>query len=292
MCRFLLILVLSCVPPLARAQIEPVLLTDAQRARIDAAIAQFPPRTAGGSRAYFLGFAGYGDQRVFGEEIKLAAEKVGAKYGSTPRTLLLINDRRDLEKYPLATVSALRHALLGLGKVMDRERDVLFLALSSHGAPGAVIEVSNTDIPARGLGADVLAQLLRESGIRWRVIVVSACFSGAFVKPLADDHTIVLTAASKRRASFGCADDRDLTYFGEALYRDALPDAPNLRAAFEAARLKIQQREKQERVRPSHPQAFFGELMEPKLEHSDVSPSTREKEAGAGPYATPAPPPG
>src|SRR6185295_1862294 len=109
---------------------------------------------------------------------------------------------------------------------------VLFLVLSSHGTRDAMIEVSNTGIPARGLAAETLANLLREAGIQWRVVVVSACFSGAFVEPLADAHTIVLTAASKSRSSFGCSDDRDLTYFGEALFRDAMPAAPDLRAAF------------------------------------------------------------
>ena len=106
---------------------------------------------------------------------------------------------------------------------MNRDEDVLFLALSSHGSRDSTIAVSNTGMTEQGLSARTLAELLEESGIKWRVIVVSACFSGAFVKPLSDDHTIVITAASKSRSSFGCSDQRDLTYFGEAFYRDALP---------------------------------------------------------------------
>ncbi len=274
--RLLLVLLVLCAPPDAGAQVQSVPLSAVQRARIDGVIAGFPARAGTGPLAYFLGFAGYGAQRVFAEEIKLAAEKFGARYGSAQRTLLLINDSRDLEKYPLATVAALRHALLELGKVMGGE-DVLFLVLSSHGAPGAVIAVSNTDIPARGLGARALAQLLQESGIRWKVVVVSACFSGAFVEPLADERTIVLTAAARNRSSFGCADDRDLTYFGEALYRDALPDAPSLRAAFDTARREVRKRERAERTRASRPQASFGELLERKLEQLG------EKGASAGP---------
>src|SRR6187402_1059368 len=96
------------------------------------------------------------------------------------------------------------------------------------------------------LDAKDLAQMLRESGIRWRVIVVSACFSGTFVKPLADNHTIVITAAAKNRTSFGCSDQRDLTYFGEAFYRDAMPHATYLRTAFEVARKEIRERERAE----------------------------------------------
>jgi hypothetical protein len=107
--------------------------------------------------------------------------------------------------------------------------------------------------------------MLRESGIRWRVIVVSACFSGSFVKPLADDYTIVIAAAAKNRSSFGCSDQRDLTYFGEAFYRDALSRSTHLREAFETAREDIRERELAEEFTPSKPQAFFGPLMEEKL---------------------------
>ena len=51
---------------------------------------------------YFLGFAGHGEERVFAEEIKLAATQSWATtYGSAPRSVLLLNDRRDLTTYPL-----------------------------------------------------------------------------------------------------------------------------------------------------------------------------------------------
>lgn len=236
-----------------------------QRDLIDAQIAQFPAETGSEAQVYFLGFAGYGEERVFAEEIKLAAKNVGEKYGATQHSVLLLNDRRDLTTYPLASESSLRYALNALSRVMNRDEDVLFLALSSHGSRGATIEVSNEGMEPRTLGAVTLADLLAESGIRWKVIVVSACFSGAFVGPLADDHTIVISAASKYRTSFGCSDQRDLTYFGEAFYRDSLPGSTQLRAAFEAAKLEIRRREKEEGVRASQPQGYFGPLMEEKL---------------------------
>ena len=148
---------------------------------------------------------------------------------------------------------------------MNRDEDVLFLALSSHGSRDSTIAVSNTDRLEDGLSAGTLADLLEESGIKWRVVVVSACFSGTFVKPLADDHTIVITAASKNRGSFGCSDQRDLTYFGEAFYRDALPHSTDLRIAFETARRDIRRREREQNFTPSQPQGYFGPLMEEKL---------------------------
>lgn len=221
---------------------------------------------------YFLGFAGYGEERVFAEEIKLAAERVGGKFGSTRRSVLLINDRRDLITYPLATHANLRYALAALARAMDPERDMLFLALSSHGARNAMIEVSNTDMEPTGLSVQGLVRLLAESGIRRKVVVISACFSGAFVEPLADNDTIVIAAAAKNRSSFGCSDERHLTYFGEAFYRDALPGAESLRAAFSAASAEIRKREKELRVTPSRPQAYFGPVAESKLAEIEAVP--------------------
>ena len=45
------------------------------------------------------------------------------------------------------------------------------------------------------LPAATLAELLAESGIRWKVVLVSACYSGGFIPPLADEQTLVMTAA-------------------------------------------------------------------------------------------------
>ena len=239
-------------------------IVDRQPLLIDAAVARMAESSAPGAQVYFLGFAGFGDERVFAEEIELAAQRVGERYNTSARSLRLVNDRRDYEKHPFATVASLRYALDALGEVMD-EDDVLFLALSSHGSEDASIAISNPGMRSDDLDATVLAEALEHAGIRWRVIVISACYSGGFIDTLADNHTIVLSAAARDRPSFGCSDDRHLTYFGEGFYRDALPTAPSLREAFEVTRLEIAKREKQEGRRHSQPQSYFGPLMESKL---------------------------
>jgi hypothetical protein len=237
-----------------------------QAPRIDATVAKMPAGDAAKPAMYFVGFAGYGDQRVFAEEIGTAARVADEKFATGDRELRLVNDRRDDRTWPLASVSALRHGLLSLGRRMDVENDVLFLALSSHGGEDATLSVVNDSMDYwRDLDAPSLRAMLDESGIRWRVIVISACHAGSFIESLADERTIVLTAAAKENTSFGCSDDRDLTYFGEAFYRDALPKAASLREAFEQARAAIAIREKDEGVDESDPQAHFGALLEAKL---------------------------
>ncbi|MGC1521671.1 MAG: C13 family peptidase [Steroidobacteraceae bacterium] len=216
-------------------------------------------------RAFFVGFAGVGEEKEFAQEIGLASRVLGERYDIGNRSLSLINDQRDLEGAPLATVSGLRYTLRGMASRMNLDQDVLILAISSHGSEDPAIVVSNSQLPLDDLTDEDLADALRESGIRWRVVIISACYAGAFIERLIDPQTIVITAAAADRTSFGCSTDRDLTYFGEAFYRDALPGARSLREAFETAKTAIAARERSEQVTPSEPQAYFGGQMETKL---------------------------
>ena len=236
-----------------------------QPARIDAQIARITPAAASKPGIYFVGFAGVGRQRVFAEEIKLAARQVADRYDSANRTVLLLNDQRDVNSYPLATVTGLKLALKGIAARMNLDQDVLFLALSSHGSAQPSLSVSNGYLPLRDLSGEDLADALRASGIRWKVIVISACYSGAFIDALRDDNTIILTAAAADRTSFGCSDNRNLTYFGEAFYRDAFARSTSLRDAFSRATIDIATREQREGIEASNPQAFFGPAMDRKL---------------------------
>ena len=107
------------------------------------------------------------------------------------------------------------------------------------------------DLPARELG-----HLLKESGIRWKVIVVSACYSGGFIEPLRDDSTLIITAARHDRASFGCADENDFTYFGRAFFKESLPLSRSFHDAFSKASALVAQWEKKDlpKEEPSLPQ--------------------------------------
>ena len=237
-----------------------------QASRIDESMAAIPRGSSSKPQSFFLGFAGVGAEKVFAQEIGFAATVLADRYGIGARSLSLINDQRDLERAPIATVSGLKYALRGLGSRMNLDRDVLFLSISSHGAVDRAIVVSNSELPLQDLNDEDLADALRESGIKWRVIIISACYAGGFIDSLSDPQTIVITAAAADRTSFGCSNDRELTYFGEAFYRDALPTARSLHDAFDAAKAAIALRERHEHVTPSNPQAYFGRDMQAKLD--------------------------
>jgi hypothetical protein len=237
-----------------------------QPARIDASVADIERATGAAPVGFFVGFAGFGDQKVFAEEIKFAATEFADRYATANRTLLMLNDRRDRQAQPLATVTGLSYALKAVASKMRLDQDVLFLTLSSHGSKDPLLSVENGMLPLQDLTGEALSEALRESGIKWRVIVISACHAGAFIESLQNPYTIVITAASPERTSFGCSDDRDLTYFGEAFFRDALPKATSLRDAFDTATKLVSEREAEEGFEASNPQAFFGEEIEPLVE--------------------------
>jgi hypothetical protein len=241
------------IPPL----VAESLLFD-QRAQIDEVIDGMRPDLGGSPAVYFVGFAGVAEEHVFAEEIKLAARVVDDRFATAGHQLLLINDRRDIDTYPIATASGLAYALKAIAEKMNPDRDILFLAISSHGADDASLSVSSGGLQLEQLSDEDLATALRDSGIRRRIIVISACYAGAFIQPLENPDTIVIAAAAPDRTSFGCSDDRDMTYFGEAFYRDALPHARSLQDAFSAAKAAIADREQQEHETPSQPQAYFG----------------------------------
>jgi Peptidase C13 family len=85
------------------------------------------------------------------------------------------------------------------------------------------------------------------------------------VPMLANDDTIVLTAADAKSASFGCAPERDWTYFGDAFFRLSLRPGTDLRHAFDNARVLIRGWELMDRAPPSNPQGHFGEALVAKL---------------------------
>jgi len=244
------------------SEAEPLLYE--QPAHIAAAVERVAPSQASTPAVFYLGFAGDGDQTVFKREALFAQSVFADHFGSGDRSVELINDVDDRNSYPLATVSGLTEALRLLASRMNVDQDVLVLTLTSHGSKDG-LEVSNGTLPLLQLGPADLRQALDESGIRWRVLIVSACYAGVFLEPLKTDGTLIVTASDAQHSSFGCEDDRDLTYFGEAFFKDSVPTSASLEQAFKKAADLIDHREGAEHLEHSHPQLYLGPAIRQKL---------------------------
>ena len=152
----------------------------------------------------------------------------------------------------------LARALNRVGEAMNTEEDALFLFLSAHGDREHRLSASQPPLELAALTPTALARMLQDSGIKWRVIVVSACYSGGYVEPLRDDNTVVIAAAAPDRTSFGCESGREFTYFGQAYFRDALAQTRSFTRAFEIAKELVEKQEAAEGLQPSRPQIWVG----------------------------------
>ena len=110
-----------------------------------------------------------------------------------------------------------------------------------------------------------LADMLNRTGVQHRIVVISACYSGVFLRPLASDDTLVITAADADHSSFGCQDKVKWTYFGDAFFNTALRHAIDLRSAFAAARNLISLREMRYGLVSSNPRIAGGKNIDIRL---------------------------
>ena len=218
---------------------------------------------------YFVGFAGYALQDVFRNEIQFARALFDRRFDTQGRSLVLINNLATRKTLPLATSVNLEHTLQYLGNMIDRENDVVVLFLTSHGSK-ADLSVNFWPLRLNDMTPVMLKQYLDAAAIKWRIIMVSACYSGGFIETLKDENTAIMTAAAVDRMSFGCDDERELTYFGEALLQNQLQSQFSIAAAFEGTAKEIGLREQAEQLDPSHPQIYIGKAMQEKLQRLET----------------------
>ncbi len=236
-----------------------------QQRLLDAELASVPFSAPERIDIYFLGFAGDGGQDIFMKEAQFASAQIHRRYDTGERSLLLMNNSTTAESIPLATATNLRYALHAIAKKMQSE-DILFLFLTSHGSEDHELVVDLGNLSLRNLSADTLAHTLRESGIKWKIVVISACYAGGFIPTLADEFTLIVTAASAENVSFGCTDDTELTYFGRAFFGDSLASNDTLPTVFEKAYQRIKEMEAKKDYDHSDPQIYHTPTI---LEHLD-----------------------
>lgn len=248
----------------AAADGGPPGLDQAQRPLLKTELASLKPRNKDTANIYVLGIAGWADQDVFLRELDGALASISKVLPIRGHWLRLVNHRQTLKSLPLANQSNFAAAVHALGERLDKQADIFLLVMTSHGNPGGFGLRLPSEVVSQLTPQDVATTLDRE-GIKNRIVIVSACFSGTFVPALANDDTIVLTASDAKNPSFGCAAERDWTYFGDALFRQSIRPGRDFQQAFDSARLLIQGWELMDRARPSNPQAHFGAALVAKL---------------------------
>lgn len=244
---------------------EPGLLAAPERTmydqprQLDAALDALAPQRPGTVDLYAVAFGGDATEDVFRNEVEYVERLFAERFDARGRTLALLNHPESAERRPLATATNLERALKGIAERMDPAEDVLFLYLTSHGSPEHELLVQQPPLPLDQLDPARLRAALDAAGIGWRVLVVSACYSGGYIEALRDPRTLVLTASSAKRPSFGCGAASEITWFGKAFLTLGLNRESDFVAAFEHARERVAAWEKRDDMKPSRPQIAQGE---------------------------------
>lgn len=197
-----------------------------QQRLLASAFAGLQSQRAGTVDAYVITIALDSDP-VFAREAREAGRVLARRYDAAGRTLTLAGPDGERDDLPRGSIDSLLTSIAHIAEVMDTEEDVLVLYTTSHGNKlGLAYHYGDSGYgvlsPARLAGA------LEEVGIDRRILIISACYAGVFVQPLASADTAILTAAASERNSFGCAAENDWTFYGDALINRAMRQPQSL----------------------------------------------------------------
>ncbi|MGC5701802.1 caspase family protein [Pseudomonas sp. NFXW11] len=212
------------------------------------------PASTPGIKLYSLTLAGDGKQSVFLREADYVSNMLASRFGAFGQ-VRLVNHRDHMMNRPMATRENLRRAAQALAERSAAD-DLVFIYLTSHGTSEHELVLDQPRMELSDLPADELANALAPLKNRDKIIVISSCYSGGFIPALKDERTLIMTASQADRVSFGCSEEADFTYFGDALFAQALNQTDDLEHAFKLARATVAEREQADGFEASEPQIW------------------------------------
>ena len=202
------------------------------------------PQRPGRVELFAITFAPFAEEDVFRRESAMVADVIAKRFDAGGHVIELVNHRDTVADFGWATPHNLERAIGRMASVMDRDEDILFLHLTSHGASNGMLAASFEPMSIAPVMPANLKTWLDRAGIRHRVISISACYAGKWIDDLAGPDTLVMTASDASHTSYGCGRGSALTFFGRAMYDEAIRrDTLSFEAAHAAARGVILQRE-------------------------------------------------
>jgi hypothetical protein len=216
---------------------EPVLAL--QRQLQDDALAKIEDHAAGAVDLYFVAFAPDGAGPTWQERMQTARRVMEGHWGASGRTIAYVNDVRTIGEEPIASVTHLREALAEVAAASDPDEDVLMLYIGGRSNRDGTLRVSLPPLDLVQLSGAGLRSLLDDAGIRWRIVVLSVCNPGPFVEALSDESTVVIANSAGDVEVAECAQRGEPVSFGDAFFRDAMPRAGSIAAAFESAKAHL-----------------------------------------------------
>jgi hypothetical protein len=225
------------------------------------------PERAGVHDVYTLIYAPYAPEDVFLKEANMVQAVMQARFGAQGRVISLVNNVQTTATHAWATPMNLERSIAAIAQQMNHEEDMLLVYLTSHGAQDFKLESQHWPLSTDPLTPTALAAMLDKAGIQHRILSISACYSGGWVEPLKNDRTLVMTAADATHTSYGCGSRSELTFFGRAVFNEALRETHSFEEAFKRAVPIIKRREDEAGKEDgfSNPQIAVGSAIAPLL---------------------------
>lgn len=219
---------------------EPALA--AQQFLLDQALDRLDDEQPGVTNLYFVGFAPDSRRIGFVADVESATHAMNEHWETHGRSIVLINSPSTIAQHPFATVTNLRETLEEIGGIIDPDEDIVMLYLTGDAASDGTLAAVNSPLELVPLSPRGLRNLLDSAGIRWRIVVVSACHSGAWVDALKDDETAVIASSAAGVRDAGCAGAIRPGAFGAAFFGEGMSHTDDLAKAFAIARGVLQRK--------------------------------------------------
>jgi hypothetical protein len=157
------------------------------------------------------------------------------------------------ERWRASGLRALDGALTAL-KPEPNEGCLVYL--TGHGAPEGL--AMSADTPTNYVRTTRMESMLNGCAQRPTVLVVSACFSGVYLRPgITRPERIVMTASAADLTSFGCSDNTRYTFFDQC-FLEAWPRHQQWGLLADEIADCVTETERSGAFPSSEPQFFFG----------------------------------
>lgn len=231
----------------------------AQHEKLSKALGKIAPQRKGIVDAYVV-VIGLDSDPVFKKETAEVLNVLQRRFGASTRSIrLAAGSGTDAADAPQGSPANLAITLASIATKMDVKEDVLVFYSTSHGDKKLGLVYKDGENGFGMIAPKRLKSLLDDLKISRRILLLSACYSGVFVSELADKDSVVLTAASSSRPSFGCTPGNDWTFFGDALVNNAMRKPQTLLKAADEATGLIAKWEGDFGLQASNPQVSFGD---------------------------------
>jgi hypothetical protein len=157
------------------------------------------------------------------------------------------------ERWPASGMRALEATLTAL---QPRENEGCLVYLTGHGVEEGIAMAADT--PPIFVRPTRMESMLSACAQRTTILVVSACFSGIYMRPgITRPERIVMTASAADKTSFGCSNNNRYTFFDQC-FLDAWHGHDQWGMLADEVKRCVRDTERSGGFPSSNPQFFFG----------------------------------